>query len=182
MKHYICPYCEANLRDWEEEYCPDCRAVLSLSKREMQLERVRLLQNEARRAIANEEWRLAINNLVTILMMDPENSQVRAMLQSARRSERLARSYLEGELHLRARRWQKALASLEKVERIDPDFKNVAGLIEEVKQAEQQDRIEQRKKKKPAEPLIRIFVGLLMAAFTLVMLIGLGLLIYNALI
>ena len=179
MKHYKCPYCEANLRGWEEEYCPECRAVLSLSKREMQIERMRLLQNEARTAIANEEWRLAINNLITILMMDPENTQVRRMLENARRNERLARNYLEGELHFRGRRWEKSLTNLEKVHRIDPDFKNVAVLIEKVKQAEQEDREEQRKKKKPAEPLIRFIVGFLVVIFMLVMLFGLGTLIYG---
>jgi hypothetical protein len=179
MKYYRCPYCEASLRNWDEEYCPECRAVLSLTRHEMEIERMRLLHSEARTAIANEEWRLAINNLVTLLMMNPENDEARELLKHARRNERLSRYYLEGELHFRAHRWQKSLANLEKVRQIDPDYKDVAGLIAKVNQAEAQEREEERKKKQPAELLIRIFVWILVVIFILVLLFGIGTLIYG---
>jgi len=80
-------------------------------------------------ALAQEDWRTAIQHLEWVLRLDPAHSQAKAELNSARQHQGLAALYDGGLTHLREKRWQEALTTLREVQRIDGNYKKVVDSI-----------------------------------------------------
>ena len=83
----------------------------------------------ARDALAQEDWRAAIQHLESVLQLDPAHSQAEAKLNHARQHQGLAALYDAGVTHLQEKRWHKALATLRKVQGIDGNYKDVTDSI-----------------------------------------------------
>ena len=83
----------------------------------------------AQEALAQEDWKAAIQHLESVLQLVPTHSQAEAKLNHARQHQGLAALYDGGLTHLQEKRWHEALATLQEVQRIDGNYKDVADSV-----------------------------------------------------
>jgi tetratricopeptide (TPR) repeat protein len=104
-------------------------------------ERLDELYARARRAHQNQEWQTIIDLLEQIHAEDPAYPDREGLLTSAREAveaqelaRRVAALYAEGQRHMDAKEWQKALECFEDVQRLEPGYREIEELLSRVRQ------------------------------------------------
>ncbi len=105
---------------------------------------IETLYHGAREALAQEDWKAAVQHLESVLMLDPAHPQAEAELNHARHHQELTVLYNVGLAHLREKRWHEALVILREVHEIDGNYKDVVNsiaLVNDELQTEQAERL-----------------------------------------
>jgi outer membrane protein assembly factor BamD (BamD/ComL family) len=87
------------------------------------------LLNEAKAAVANEDWRMAIAKYQRILRVDPAHAEAKARLVQVNQELDLADLYNQGQAHYDAKRWSLALECFYRIQKIKLHYKKVDDLI-----------------------------------------------------
>ena len=127
-----CPNCNETLQSLTAVYCPNCGMVLKGSQKDLDQSRIVMLFQQAEKHIENEEWTEGIYLLIDALRLDPENKETQQRVRVARQQYRLARLYEWAEEHYFARNFPAALQNLHEIEEVQPDYRNVNKMIEDV--------------------------------------------------
>ncbi|MDQ5824726.1 MAG: CHAT domain-containing protein [Chloroflexota bacterium] len=96
--------------------------------------RISELYHAATVAMSVEDWHAARTNWQAILAIDPGHVHATAGLEHVGKQQELARLYAEGRAHLEAGRWHEALASLNRAQAIDANYRDVSALAGDVRQ------------------------------------------------
>jgi tetratricopeptide (TPR) repeat protein len=127
--------------DIEREVTGDTvQAILQRQTREVEARQRHLdeLYNQARRLYRDQDWRAVVDVFEQIHSVEPGYPDPEGLLEAARevleRIDRIAASYDQGQRHMDAGEWQQALECLEKVERLEPGYRETQNLLSQVRQ------------------------------------------------
>lgn len=91
---------------------------------------LRRLLNDARAAVGQESWAHAIELLNSLLTLDPNYPEARALLNEAETQLQLLTDYNAGLTYSEAGQWAEALASFERILARDSDYKDARRLAD----------------------------------------------------
>jgi len=122
---------------------PDGRLfdIEQISDEERRETKIAALYREAKTAMAEEDWRTAIEMLQEVLKLKPAYAEAKARLKQAREEQELADLYAQSLEHYKAEYWFQALDCLRRVQNLRANYKEVDDLIAAVERArDEQDR------------------------------------------
>lgn len=97
-------------------------------------EQVNIIYGEARAAMAEENWSLAIVKLKTVLEQVPTHEEAQNALRLAEDERKLLQFYAEGRNYYKEGRWDEARISFESAQTIDQKFRDVSNLLSKVRE------------------------------------------------
>jgi hypothetical protein len=89
------------------------------------------LKAKADEAIHSENWMLAVQKLFALRLLDPTNEVYKTAVAYVNKRREVAELYSASQEHLAARRWKEALLSLQRVNELNPGYKDTRYLIAE---------------------------------------------------
>lgn len=98
----------------------------------LEKEQVDPIYRQAIAALEKEDWPDALEKIKTVLDQEPSHQGAQDAQRVALEQQRLAHLYTEGQVHYNSSRWRQAQESLQGVERINPNYKDVSTLLQNI--------------------------------------------------
>ncbi len=114
----------------------------------LQKEQVEALYEEARAAMAQEEWPSAIEKIRAVLEQDPSHEPAQEAARQAEEQQTIFRLYNEGLEHYNGGRFDEAEVNLEKVRSKYQDYKDVPSLLFKIEQHRNAERESENARKR----------------------------------